>query len=271
MSDVTAPLMFAFGAIIGSFLNVVILRSRAVTSASPRSFVPAAPVKTSRSHCPHCRQALRWYELVPILSFIWQRGRCRRCRHELSPQYPLVEAAMGLSVLVLFTPLPASVLTYVAAILASIIIALLIILFVIDLRTFLLPDIFVALLGTVTILRIVLPLTTYHLPLTTSLWGVLIGAGFLALLWLITAGRGIGLGDVKLMVPLGALFGPAATLVLLLGAFITGGAFALALLAAGKATMKTPVPFGPFLAGMAVLFLLAPQLPAVALSLLLGS
>lgn len=100
--------------------------------------------------------------------------------------------------------------------------------------------------------------------LTFSLWGMATGVGFLCFLWLITKGRGLGIGDIKLMVPLGILFGPAGTGILLMSAFITGGLISIGLLLTHRATMKTPVPFGPFLAGIAILLIIIPALqPAV--------
>lgn len=109
-----------------------------------------------------------------------------------------------------------------------------------------------------------------HATLSFSLGGVAVGTGFLIILWFITKGRGLGIGDIKLMVPLGILFGPTGTGALLLLAFITGGAISLGLLAAHKATMKTAVPFGPFLTGVAILFIFMPDLPKIIFSWLIG-
>lgn len=293
----SAPLAFIFGTAFGSFLNVVILRNKSVRQASQASSsagktlgvtVPAAAsgegwdgktprveeagVSRGRSQCPSCRKTLTWPELIPILSFIFLRGHCRACHHQLSPQYPLVELAMGVSTLILFTPLPVSAIATAGAVLSAITIALLIILFVVDLRALLLPDRFIAILAVIVVLTLFnnynLQLTTYSL--SHALWGAALGAGTLALLWLITRGRGIGLGDVKLMLPLGILFGPAITVVLLFLAFVVGGIVGLFLLATSRATMKTPVPFGPFLTGVAILFILSPGLPLAILRAIIG-
>ena len=295
MSDIiTAPLAFVVGAIVGSFLNVVILRSKAVAGLTKtKTPLPphlrggerfslsgggelegmAAPAGAlrGRSHCPYCHKVLSWQELIPILSFVFQRGRCRHCQAKISVQYPFVELTMGMSALILFTPLPKTPPELLTALLTAAAVALLIILFVIDLRTFLLPDIFVGLLALVVIVHVALQVTSYKLPVTAPLWGALIGSGFLTLLWLVTFGRGIGIGDIKLMIPLGALFGPAATTLLLLISFVIGGTVAAGLLTTRKATLKTPVPFGPFLAGIAIVFLLAPNLPnAILTRLIIG-
>ena len=217
--------VFLFGAVIGSFLNVVILRSLSGESLQ------------GRSHCPHCQHTLQWYDLVPIVSFILLRGRCRYCHNPISIQYPLVELAMGLGSVALFPNI-----AYI------IVFALLLVLFVIDLRSFLLPDFFIIALSVVILLTG-----------QVSYYGVLIGAGFMLLLWLVTAGRGIGFGDVKLLVPLGLLFGVTSTIILLAGAFIIVGAVGAYLLLTKQATLKTPIPFGPYLTGMAALLLIFPD------------
>lgn len=243
-----APLLFIFGAIIGSFLNVVILRTIAGKNLG------------GRSKCPHCQRQLRWWELVPIFSFIILQGRCHSCRQPISVQYPLVELAMGLLTLVLSFPLPQTFVEWLALLLKLAIAALLVILFVVDLRTMLLPDRLVALLGVAVVAKLVVE--SYYLLSTIyvihSLYGLAVGAGLLGLLWLVTRGRGIGLGDVKLMIPLGALFGTIDTAILLFVSFMAGGLVASYLLIMRRAGMKTAIPFGPFLTGTALLMLVVP-------------
>jgi len=248
-------LLFVTGAVIGSFLNVVILRYLNEKDLNGRSM------------CPKCKETLRWWELIPIFSFVLLQGRCQRCKKQISVQYPLVETAMGLSVLIIGMSLMASI-AVVEAALTVVMVALLLVLFVIDLRSFMLPDIFVAALGAVVIViwsvewlglggyRVM----EYGHELFNMAGGVLVGAGWLGFLWLITRGKGIGLGDIKLMVPLGLFFGLIDTTVLLLLAFVTGGLLSLWLLWRGKVGMKTAIPFGPFLAGAAIVMMLAPQL-----------
>lgn len=280
-----APLAFIFGTAFGSFLNVVILRNKLVAAsiniplALPRIALGRSGdkgglggISRGRSACPYCHKTLTWYELIPLISFTLQRGRCHACLNQLSLQYPLVELAMGVSTLILFTPLPVSAIATASALLGTTSIALLITLFVIDLRTLILPDIFVIILSAAVALTLFinyrLLVTSYGL--FSTLGGAALGAGALALLWLITRGRGIGLGDVKIMLPLGALFGPAVTVVLLFLAFVAGGIVGLFLLVTGRATMKTPVPFGPFLTGAAILFILSPGLPLAILRAIIG-
>lgn len=240
-------IVFAAGTAIGSFLNVVILRHLKKTKP------------TGRSYCPHCHQQLVWWEIIPIFSFIFLQGQCRHCHKTISVQYPLVELWLGLAALTLFTPAPTSLLELLDAALLLMIICWLTILAVIDLYTMLLPDQFVIGLGIAVLLLLALRYT--HLSLVSVVSGSLVGAVLLFVVWAITRGRGIGLGDIKLMLPLGALLGLKGTLLLLWLAFILGGLVGFWLLARGQAKLKTPIPFGPFLIAAAALLILIPSLP----------
>ncbi|MEX0650369.1 MAG: prepilin peptidase [Candidatus Andersenbacteria bacterium] len=241
------------GATIGSFLNVVILR-----------FSSGQPIGLSRSACPHCHHTLAWYDLLPVLSFVLLGGKCRYCHKSISIQYPLVEAVNALAVVyfILFLShwLVLGALLYV-------IFALLLVLFVIDLQTFLLPDFYIVLLSVAVVLYHALAQTL--LP-TEQFWGLVIGSGALLLLWAITKGKGIGFGDVKLLIPLGIFFGPSGAISLLFLAFVVGGAVGGALLILGKATPKTAIPFGPFLAGAAMLLMLYPPIVSLFEDVFLG-
>ncbi len=250
---ISTSFIFLSGAILGSFLNVVILR------------YPKAP-SGGRSKCPNCRKTLSVWELIPIISFIFLRAKCSKCKKNISVQYPVVELFMGITTLIFLAPLPITSLSFYISVINICIVALLLILFMIDLRTFILPDLFIILLIISAVIKIIL----VHTALTFSLWGIAVGVGFLLLLWLITKGRGLGIGDIKLMVPLGILFGAAGTGVLLMSAFIIGGLISIGLLLTHKVNMKTPVPFGPFLTGVAILFTSLPDLPKIVVSWLIG-
>lgn len=241
---------FIFGTVIGSFLNVVILRG-----------ISGKEMVFSRSECPRCHKTLVWWELIPIVSYVFLRGKCSSCEKTISIQYPLVELAMGVILVLLGSQLPLSVIGISQFILIGGIAALLIVLFVTDLLTLLLPDIYVMVLGLLVLAKLLLvgALAKSWNGFAEAGWGILVGAGFILLLWLVTGGRGIGFGDVKLMIPLGVLFGAQGATVLLFVSFMAGGVFGLAMLASRRATMKTAIPFGPFLAGTAIFLLLVPQ------------
>lgn len=237
-------LIFFFGASIGSFINVIVLRSI------------SGQAVTGRSACPSCHRQLRWWELMPVMSFTLLSGQCARCPAALAVQYPVVELFMGLAAVILASQTVVTPLGISVTILKGILIAWLVILFLIDLSTFLLPDDFLLGLGLTAGLYLLLTKPD----LLSAAGGALVGSGFLGLLWLLTKRQGIGLGDVKLLIPLGALFGWWDIVVLLWIAFMAGGAVGIWLLLRHRATLKTPLPFGPFLTGAAMLLLLVPRL-----------
>lgn len=236
------------GASFGSLINVLSLRYGA-----------SHALLTDRSRCPACGRQLRWWELVPVISFLLLRGRCTHCDTRISWQYPLVELAAAAAWVWAFLPWPGSLREYAVALCTAAIISLLVLLFLIDRRLMLLPDIYLIYLTIFVVLR--LWLQVGNVP-QTHLAGLALGTGFLFLLWAATGGRGIGFGDIKLMLPLGLLFGFVGTLTVLWLAFIVGGGVAAYLLLSRKATMKTAVPFGPYLIGASVALLLWPSLPS---------
>ena len=249
-------LIFVYGAILGSFLNVVILR-KGIPALGETDSVKKLPTNiTGRSQCPYCAKKLSALELVPIFSFIWQQGKCRSCQEKIEWQYPLVELSTAFIVLAFFVPLPTSVDMVVTSLLYVVVASLLIILFVVDLKTMYLPDFLILL----TVIPAIAILILRDANVTDTVIGAAIGAGFLGLLWLITGGKGIGLGDIKLMIPLGALLGISGTIATLLIAFVAGGTIGLVLLASKQAKLNTAVPFGPFLITASLLLLIYPSL-----------
>lgn len=231
----------AFGACFGSFLNVVSLRFGR----------PAA--LAGRSACPHCARTLRWWELMPVISFAVLRGRCATCQHPLAWQYPFVEIWAAL----LWMWAASSHPPVSALVIASIGTAI-VLLWIIDVKYFLLPDFYLVIL---TILVVAKLWITGAPPPVSALQGAAAGAGFLLLIWAATAGRGLGFGDVKLLIPLGLLLGASSTVVLLFLAFMSGGLTAAILLMSKKATLKTAVPFGPYLLASTLVLLIDPLLP----------
>jgi leader peptidase (prepilin peptidase)/N-methyltransferase len=255
----------AIGAIVGSFLNVVIHRY-------PREESIVFP----GSHCPHCDAAIRWYDNIPILSFALLRGRCRACRAGIAWRYPLVELANALFYLALFERTGPTVSFVIIAAIISMTIALI----YIDADIQILPDVIdipgiaigigAGALG----LGILHPSLMLADSLLDSLFGALLGAAIpLAIIgayWLLRHVEGMGLGDVKLLAMFGAVVGwRAVPAVLLLGA-VSGTLFAVPLVIRSGRGMQAALPFGVFLglAFLAVLFF-GPTLSEWYLSLLL--
>lgn len=247
MRAVFLGFVFVFGAVIGSFLNAVIWRLR-----TKESFV------RGRSYCPHCRHTLSPADLVPVLSYLFLRGRCRYCRVSISIQYAAVEIAVGLLFALaagrlagIYAPLFG--LAFVLELLREwYLIAILTIVFVFDLR-------YMLILRSVTLPATVIA-SAANLALG-MLWsslalGMLVGGGFFWLQHRLSQGRWIGGGDIALGILMGAMLGLKGVLLALLLAYVTGAAIGIALIALRKADGKTRVPFGTFLAGASVLVML---------------
>lgn len=218
------------GLAVGSFLNVLIDRI-------PRG----EDVVWKPSHCDFCKKPLRWFEMVPVVSFVVQGGRCRRCKKPLSLQYPFIEllTAGGFAVLL---PLSGLIPLYYA--LTLVIFSAGVVIFFIDLKHQIIPDsILYAVLIVLLILGIPLsPMERWQHVLSGAISGLLF-----FLLWVGTKGRGLGLGDVKLVVLLGLLSGYPRIVVSLYIAFLTGAVTGVILIVANRAKMKSRIPFGPFL------------------------
>ena len=181
-------IVFVFGIVIGSFLNVCIYR------------IPKKEnIVSTRSHCMACGYQLKWYDLVPLLSYILLGGKCRKCKTKLSLQYPIIEAANGFLYVLVFLVNGWKM----ESILYCLLFSALLVLSVIDFRTFEIPlgiNLFILTLGLV------------HLVLDYRNWlqygiGLLSVSLFLYVIYLATKGRGIGGGDIKLMAASGLLLG----------------------------------------------------------------
>ena len=188
MTYLIYALIFIFGITIGSFLNVCIYRI-------PRG----ETVVTTPSHCMTCGHKLRWFELLPLFSYIFLRGRCRSCKSQISPQYPIIEAVNGLLYVLVFAVNGLNLISIIYALFTS----ALLVLTVIDWRTYEIPisiNIFILVLGC---LKVVLDFNNF----LDYLIGFFIVSGFLLVLYMITKGRAIGGGDIKLMGVAGLLLG----------------------------------------------------------------
>ncbi|OGE80373.1 MAG: hypothetical protein A2826_02865 [Candidatus Doudnabacteria bacterium RIFCSPHIGHO2_01_FULL_43_23] len=227
---------FVFGLIIGSFLNAVIYRLYKGKSLG------------GFSACVHCKHRLFAKDLIPILSFFMLGAKCRYCKEKISWQYPIVELSTGI-VFALFT---LEMLTlsglftsgdYLVLMYEFITASLLIAIFTFDFKYYLIPDVLV-LSGVVVGL-------VYRLTAGVSIFDGLLGAGlifgFFGLLYLMSGGKWIGFGDVKLGLFLGIVLGVKMVLLMLMLAYISGAVVGVVMILAKKTTMKGILPFGTFL------------------------
>ncbi len=255
-----AFIIFVFGLIIGSFLNVCILR------------IPVAEsVVLPPSHCPSCGMPIKPYDNIPVVSWLVLAGRCRKCKARISAMYPMVELGTGLLFLACYLVFGINAEALKWAIFA----ALLIVLTITDLRERILPDkvnFFGFGLGLLlslftrpvdgTALWLANHLFTYPPPEAALSFGdALIGAGVASgLLWLVAEGyfrargrEGMGLGDVKMMAMAGAFLGlQRALLTILLGSLL-GSIIGIAVIAIGRKGRDFELPFGTFLGAGAML------------------
>lgn len=241
----TALFLFVFGAAAGSFLNVIIYRSQ-----KKESWIGG------RSYCESCHKQISWHDNIPLLSYVLLRGKCRHCKDTLSISHPAVEGLTGIlfvwwyfAIFMFFqlTQQPFVVLQPVFWLCVGLI---LLAIFVIDLRTMIIPDILTATLF-ILVLLYRLGLVAFGIMQVQDFWlalGSMIGAtAFFFGIWFFTRGKGIGFGDVKLAAPLGMLLGWPAVMVWLFASFVIGGVVGVILLITKHAKMKQAVPFGPFL------------------------
>lgn len=240
--------LFAFGCVIGSFLNVVIYRT-----LNEESFI------TGRSRCDHCKKTIAWYDNIPLVSFLVLKGKCRYCKKPISPTHLVVELLTG----VLFvwwyfggffffkffqlTEHPFQLIQPMFWLLVGI---FLLIILVTDAISYLIPDYAVGSLFVLALLyRISLVAFGIMRPVDfgLSLLGTLLITVFFFSLWYFTKGRGMGFGDVKYCLPMGLLLGWPIMLVGVFMSFVIGAVVGLAMIGLKKKTMKAVIPFGPFL------------------------
>ena len=227
-------LIFIYGLLIGSFLNVVIYRI-------PREENIAWP----GSHCPGCGHGLKWYDNIPLLSYLLLKGRCRYCKEEISLQYPLVEALNGIIYVLLYIFFYQVKLDFVfLALISSTLLAIL----VIDLKEQLIPDVLVVIVLISSIIHKALLhfLEGIPFPLTDSLLGLIIAGGLFLLIVFVSRG-GMGGGDVTLIGALGFVLGVRGILMVIFLSFVLGSVISIFLLAARIKSRKDPIPFGPFI------------------------
>jgi leader peptidase (prepilin peptidase)/N-methyltransferase len=235
------------GLAVGSFLNVVITRL-------PRGESPLG----GRSRCPQCHTPLRWRDNLPLISYLLLKGRCRACGGAIPWRYPAVELISGLLAAALWWKFPASPLLVAYAPFGAGLVAL----SFLDLEHFWLPDVLTLPL---TALGLLLSLVLPHLRWYEAWSGALVGGGaFYAGAWgyyRLTGREGLGLGDAKLLALIGAFLGVWALPWVVLVSALLGAGVGAALIWREKAGRLTPIPYGPFLAAAALLYLFLADSP----------
>lgn len=228
-------IIFLYGIVVGSFVNVLIYR------------IPLHEnIATEHSHCMTCNTRLRWYDLVPLFSWIMLKGRCRYCKARISAQYPVIELINGCGyVLVfMFNGLNLSSILYVMAF------SMLTAITVIDMRTYEIPvglNIAIGVLGIINMAFDFSNLAYYAI-------GMVSVSSFLLILYLVTKGRGIGGGDIKLMAAAGLLLGWKHIILALIIGCILGSIIHIALMKICKKDRM--LAFGPYLsAGIFIVML----------------
>ena len=237
--------VFIFGLAIGSLLNCIIHRL-----FTKENFL------VGKSHCPSCKHTLSWKDLFPVLSFLILKGKCRYCSQRISWQYPLVELATALLfVLIVNQQLASSNQELIFLILnicfLFLVASLLIIIFVYDLKHYIIPDkvIYPAILVTGSwylVASIFFNIHTRYKLLTTLYSAFTVAAFFLAIV-LLSRGKGMGVGDIKLAFFMGLFLGYPKILVAVFLAFLIGAIVGLVLIGLSKKSLKSEIPFAPFL------------------------
>lgn len=232
---------FIFGAVVGSFLNVCIYRIPSNTS-----------IVKPLSQCPHCHHPIRFYDNVPMISFIFLRAKCRDCGEKISWRYPMIELITAIFALLLFLKFGLTLNFLVFFIFTAVLITITFI----DLDHQIIPDVLslpgipLFLLAAIFIVKV---------PWSEALIGLLIGGGVLFLIAFvyefITKREGMGGGDIKLLAMIGGFFGWKSLIFILLFSSFAGALVGGAAMIINKQDMKYAVPFGPFLSAAAVAYI----------------
>jgi leader peptidase (prepilin peptidase)/N-methyltransferase len=230
-----------FGAVVGSFLNVVILR----LPDDDKSIVYPA------SHCPRCASPLHWYENIPIVSYLFLRGKCSHCRLPISLQYPLVELMMALLAAALMYQFQLSIAAAGYFLFTA---ALLVIIFI-DIHHQIIPDV-ISLPGIV--LGVLFSLVSDTVTWQSSLIGLLAGGGVLYSVayfyYLLRKADGMGGGDIKLLAMIGAWLGWQSLPFVIFASSLSGSIVGLIAMFYQKKGGRTRIPFGPFLSLSALVY-----------------
>lgn len=225
---------FIFGTIFGSFFNVVGLRV-------PKKI----PFHSDRSHCPNCKRQLNYYELIPIISYVIQGGKCRNCKTKISFIYPFVEMMTGLFFAFSYIKLGFQLELIVALIFMS----LLMIVFVSDISYMLIPNkVLLFFLPFIIVARIFIPLEPWY----DAIIGAVVGYVLLAIIIIASKG-GMGAGDMKLFGVMGFVLGWKNILLTFFFAALFGAVIGGMLMLFKKVKRGEPIPFGPFIVLAAII------------------
>ena len=239
--------IFLLGTVIGSFLNVVIYR-----------FNTGLPIVKGRSKCMTCNHKLCWYELMPLLSYAFQNGKCHKCKSPISKQYFIVELVTGLMFVLISLHflealfISSSLYIFLVAVFAFIF-SLLIIISVYDIRHKIIPDKLVYIFIGVSLILVFVNWTTgnplFIIPSFINLFAGPILAAPFALLFLVSKGKWMGLGDAKLILGIGWMLGFSLGIASVILSFWIGSIISLFVMffTKNKIGMKTEIPFAPFL------------------------
>ena len=265
-AGVDTALFAVLGLLFGSFLNVVIHRLPRMLEAEwaancsdlagqPPSEVKPLNLVTPRSRCPHCQHTIRWYENIPVASYLALRGKCAHCRGSIGMRYPLIE----LLVAGLFGAIASRYGLGWPAVAWAALACLLVAQFFIDFDTKYLPDDLNYLILWLGLAASALAWTT--VPLRSAVWGAIFGYLCLWVVFhtyrLLTGKEGFGYGDFKLLAGLGAWYGHEYLVALVLLSSIVGAVLGVLLIGIGRiANRHVEIPFGPYLAGAGLLAML---------------
>jgi leader peptidase (prepilin peptidase) / N-methyltransferase len=246
MESALLVLAAVFGAVVGSFLNVVILRL-------PRE---DASIVFPASHCPVCKQPLSWYENIPLVSYLVLRGHCRTCKAPISCQYPFVEAAMAVLAALVIHRFGVSFELFFYSLFCA---ALLVIIFI-DIHHQIIPD-------SISLPGIVVGFAGSFLNNSVtwqqSALGILFGGGLLYAVafgyYVLTKREGMGGGDIKLLAMIGAFLGWQSLLYVVFASSLAGSLIGVAAMFKQRKGGQTRIPFGPFLALAALSYLFLQQ------------
>lgn len=228
-------LILVLGLLIGSFLNVCIYR---IPRDESISYPP--------SHCTNCGTRIKWYDLIPIISYIFLGGKCRACKDRISIKYPIIELFTGIVFLCLYLMYGFS-LSFIKYI---VFVSILIVIGIIDLNT---TDVYLKTTLTGIIFGIIFVLIGNYLGsgITEYVYGAFLGGGIISLIILIT--NGMGWGDAEICFMSGIFLGLKLTVVMLFFSFVIGGISGLILILLKKKSRRDYIPFGPFISIAAIL------------------